>query len=212
MKVHIMTVGFTPEVFTSFIKEGGDKIVAIHSDKPEERTVNVIKELKKIVGASNIEEEYIKKDSFKEIIQKMIDIIKSTNKEDELYIHIGGGERHLALALLYATFFVDRKMKIVCTTRLPGERVTSFEHEILSSIKFYRKLSEPQSRIIKQLKSPMRLTEIVKKIIEKEGGNKDTLTPGIHRHVKRLVEEGILDYDEKERLYSLSIVGKFLTS
>jgi len=211
MRVHIMSVGFTPEVFESLkaaVKTGVDRAIAIHSKRSVSKEVSekvkaTIGEIKKWV---NTQEEFIVDESFEEAVRECIRILNSTNKNDELYVHIGGGERHIALALLYATFFTKRKMHLIVTTRI-GEfkTVGEFKTEVLPPIPNPFSLSSAQMKVLKAVKMDRKLKEIVEEL---RGEKKDY--PRVYRHLENLANMGLLSFNQDKKEYSTTFLGKLV--
>jgi len=206
MKTHVMTIGFTPQVFTTFISKGADRVVAIRSKQKDPRTDEVIKELRGIPGLEKKVEVVTPKseDSFKGLVKEMIRVLNSTPEKGEVFVHIGGGMRHMAAALLYATFFVDRDMQVVCTSRLPKGKKIAFEHETLPSIPLHFKLSPTRLKLLSVIKEPMSLTQIAEAL----GGEKKKQMPRAHRLLKSLVKDGFLEYNPKTKKYEKTVAGE----
>ena len=208
-----MTVGFTPKVFTDFIKYGADKIIAIHSDNEHPKVRETIRELKTLVkDTKSVQVKYVTRGkTFLEIVQEVMRTITSeTDSSDDIFVHIGGGERHMALALLYATFFCERKMQIVCTTRIKDGRTETlaFEHDVMPTMPVNLKLSKSQKEVMKALERGRPewngLTELAKIV----GGRREQTMPRIHRHLKNLTGIGLVEKNAKTRKYRLTIPGR----
>jgi len=217
MKVHIMTVGFTPRVFTTFeglAKLGADKIIAINSDNEHVKVQETIRALKSLVkDTKSLQIKYVTKGkTFLAIVQELLRTINAeTTPDDEVFVHIGGGERHLALALLYATFFCnDRKMKVVCTTRiLEGKNETLvFNHEIMPTMPLNLKLSKSQAEVMKALEARENSWKSLTELSKLMGGKKEKTMPRIHRHLKNLQAAGLVEKDEKTRKHRLTTPGQ----
>ena len=208
MKVHVMTIGFTPQVFTSFIRQGADRVIAIRSGNRDPQTDAVIAELERILGKRQVEVRVPKNDeSFGALVKEFIGILNSIPDGAEVFVHIGGGMRHLAAALLYSTMFIDRSVTIVCTSRLPKGNKVVFEHETFPNIPLHFKLSGAKAAVLDRISKPMKLVEIVGgKLSDKE---KRREMPRIHRLLKALIQDGLVEFNTETKRYSKTIAGEF---
>jgi len=197
-----MSVGFTPEIFEeslkTAVKKGADRAIVIHArSSKEEKLKETIQKIKSWISTK---EEYITDEPFEKAVAECIRILNSTDKDDELYIHIGGGERHVALALFYATFFVKRNMQLVVTIR----KADRFETETLPVIPNPFSLSPAQKKVLGAAKQNRKLKNIVDSL---KGGRKDY--PRIFRHLNNLVRMGLVS-SNPEKEYSQTLWGRLL--
>lgn len=208
MRVHILSTGFTPEVFSNplkaIAKTGADRAIAVRSKREmskddKAKALRVIAEVKKIVDDTR--EERVDDSSFENAVRDCIKILDSTGIEDELFVHIGGGERHIALALLYATLFVKRNTHILVTKRT-GE----FKPEVLPAIPSPYDLSEAQKQVLKTVGKSRKLKDIVATL----KGEKTKDYPRIYRHLENLVKMGLVDSDRKKREYARTLLGNLV--
>jgi CRISPR locus-related DNA-binding protein len=204
MKIHVMSVGFTPKVFEdslkTAVKTGADRAIVIHSKDRSERE-KVRETIENIKSWMSTREEFITDEPFEKAVRECIRILNSTGRDDELYIHIGGGERHIALALLYATFFVKRKMHLLVTIRKAGK----FKTEPLPPISAPFVLSSAQKKVLEAVKQDRKLKEIVDDL---KGERKDY--PRIFRHLNNLESMGFVSFNQDEKKYSQTFWGRLL--
>ena len=202
MRVHILSVGFTPKVFTHaagpLVKFGADKIIAVHTpitEEVKEKVAHTIDELNKLKVP--IEQITIKGDTFIDFVEAFIHIFNRFGDSDEIYLHIGGGEPHLRMALVYASFFSKKNIKLVPVVE-------------------YGQNDEYRYAVIPPL-SPVELTSAQKKVLrlvaEKQGQTlrdlavrqnaeaPESTAPGILRHLRRLMEYHLVDFDRDTKSY-----------
>ncbi len=206
MKVHVMTVGFTPQVFTAFIRQGADRVIAITSSSEDKRTREALEVLNRTPGLKGkIEEETPRQESFRGLVREMMGYLNSTSKDDKVFVHIGGGMRHMAAALLYATFFVDRRIQIVCTTRIGEGKKVLFEHETFPNLNIHSKLGESRQQVLNAINGEMKLVEIVEAL----NGDKKKNMPRVHRLLQKLKEAGLVEFNTETKKYSKTMAGEF---
>lgn len=205
MKIHLLTIGFTEEVFRKpLMSRGADRVIAIHSPRETDEVARTLRELRS--WGLDVEEKVLDDSNFRALVPRMLALIESQPREAELFAHIGGGERHMALALLYATFFAGREMEIIVTTRIKEGDKTTFEHDSLPALHFQRTLSAPKRKIMRILRRPMRLSEIVRKL----GGNPEREMPRVFQLLKTLKKDGFVGYDSETKLYEKTVVGEMV--
>ncbi|MBN1159608.1 MAG: hypothetical protein JXA43_00015 [Candidatus Diapherotrites archaeon] len=226
-KIHIGTIGFEPHIFLPVLTEGVDKLIVFRSSFPNDKTDAAIAHLKGMFtmqkppvssNMQNFEVFSLKKRAFIDLVNEIIDLVnKNTKPNDEVYVHIGGGLRLHATALLYASFFLERNIKIICTI-LPQEgllEVHTFPAPPLQQIAKPKELKI--LTVLRNLEAhqgsdrPIRLADIAnafsKTIKERNGKN---IVPGIHHHLKNLVEKGLIAFDSEKKEYKLTMMGNFL--
>ncbi len=208
MKVHVMTVGFTSEIFTTFIRHGADKVIAIRSKNRDPQTDKALDELGRVLGRGHVEVIVPEnEESFASLVKQFIRVLSSIPDGAEVFVHIGGGMRHLAAALLYATMFISRRVTIVSTSRLPKGGKLVFEHETFPNIPLHLKLSDAKLEVLRRISKPMKLVEVVgEKLSEKE---KRREMPRVHRLLKSLAEDGLVEYEPKGKTYRKTMAGEF---
>ena len=218
MKIHIVSLGFTPEVFTRIgLKTGGiDRIIIVRhrEEDPEnkKRAEAAIEEIEHFTGIKT-ETEFAKERKLMPLIFQFMRLLTRFGKDDEIFLHIGGGERHIPLALLYASFFVKRNINIVATVRqLSGQKI-DFEYEMIPAAPLYRPMSKTPRKILETLDNsgPLKLMQIVKKMPSaKSKKDESRLAPGVYKHLEKLRKMNYVRFDEGQRLYSISKTGKLL--
>ncbi|MFO7872317.1 MAG: DUF6293 family protein [Candidatus Undinarchaeales archaeon] len=218
MKIHVVSLGFTPEVFTRIgLKTGGIDRVIIVRHKTEEKenkkkVQDAIKEIEKYTGLET-ETEFAKKRELMPLIKQFTELFKNFSKNDEIYLHIGGGERHIPLAMLYASFFVKRNIKIVTTTRIKKGEEMDFDYEMLPAAPLYRPISEKKKKIMKilQKEGPSKLMKIVKKMPGvKDKKDEERVAPGAYKHLDQLKELNYVSFAEESKEYAITKLGKLL--
>ncbi|MFA6049173.1 MAG: hypothetical protein WC792_04510 [Candidatus Micrarchaeia archaeon] len=197
-----MSVGFTPEIFSSLLKAGADRAIAVHSKRPagkdaQQRARETINEIRRNIDTK---EERINDAPFENAVRDCIKILESTGKEDELFVHIGGGERHIALALLYATLFVKRNTHLIVTMRT-GE----LKPEILPAIPSPYNLSEAQKSVLNSVGKGRKLKDVVAAL----KGKKEKDYPRIYRHLENLAKLGLVTVSNKKE-YTRSLIGNLV--
>ncbi len=218
MKIHVVSLGFTPEVFTRIgLKTGGiDKIIIVRhktEDKEkQEKVKNAIEEIEKYTGLET-ETEFAEKREIMPLINQFTKLFKTFNEDDEIYLHIGGGERHIPLAMLYASFFVKRNITIVTTTRIKKGEEIDFDYEMLPSAPLYRPLAEKKLEILEKLdkNGDLKLMQLVNKMPDvKTKQDEGRVAPGIYKHLNQMKELGYVSYEENSKKYSITKIGKLL--
>src|SRR3989344_5343564 len=128
MRIHLIFPGFTQEVFTGqtapLLTIGADKILAIHTkvsdltiEEKVQQTLNSIKNVYK--GPFDYIE--LPKTAFSEIVLRIKKILESFSSKDIIYIHIGGGERHLAMASIFASSLTAQKINFISVVELENK-------------------------------------------------------------------------------------------
>jgi len=207
MRIHVITPGFTKEVYQILAKTGADRIVAVHSDfgtkETKEKVATTIREVEELTG-QKIDVRTTKGQKFEEFIKYFIDLFKEFSETDEIFIHLGGGERFLGIAAMYASFFVNRNIKAISTIEVTGKDRPKYSYDILPSLPLY-KLGKTKREILKVLKSnpDLTLTEIADKL-------KDVSKPAVHTHLAGLKSNGFIEFDEGTKTYHLSPTGSLI--
>jgi CRISPR locus-related DNA-binding protein len=184
----------------SLVQAGADKAIAVHAKRNvRQETKDAIREIKNWV---NTEERLIQDEPFEQAVRECISVLNSTGVDDELFVHVGGGERHVALALLYATFFVKRRMRIIVTTRT-GE----FKTESLPRMPLMFSPSGAQEKVLEALdKDGKPLGEVVAAL----KGDPKNDSPRVCRHLGNLADNGLVEQDPKTKKYSITFIGKLV--
>src|SRR5271157_3364122 len=103
-KIHILPTGFTPQVFTdsagAIVKEGADRIISLHTSGDEKEACRKVKatvrDIEKAFGI-RVEEREVPDKSFWSMTQHLVRLLSGFSFEDQLFLHLGGGKRHLGL-------------------------------------------------------------------------------------------------------------------
>jgi CRISPR locus-related DNA-binding protein len=207
MRIHVITPGFTKEVYQILAKIGADRIVAVHSafstKETREKVDNVIKEVEHLTG-QKVDFRVVKGEKFEEFIKYFIDLFKEFSETDQIFIHLGGGERFLGIAAMYASFFVNRNIKAISTIEVTGKDKPNFTYDVLPSLPLY-KIGKTKHNILRVLKeSPgLTLTEIFDKL-------KGVSKPAIHTHLTGLSNCGFIELEEGTKKYKLSSTGSLM--
>ncbi|MFC2154303.1 hypothetical protein ACFLRC_02350 [Candidatus Altiarchaeota archaeon] len=219
MKIHILSVGFTPDIFTNaktspLITKGADKIIAIHSSNlsPEnkQKVEKTIEALSNFTGIP-LQLHIIDDTSFANVVIELTQIINEYEGE-EVYIHITAGERHISSALFYAASFSETNSKIVVINRYK-EDIDLQNYFLLPRIPVYNKISQHQSQILNDLKEngESRLIEIVKRTSDtSEKEDIRRRSPGTFAHLKRLTNLGFISFDDFSKEYQITTTGRIL--
>lgn len=218
MKIHVVSLGFTPEVFTRIgLRTGGiDKVIIVrHKTEEEEdkkKVQDAIEEIEKYTGLKTVNE-FAKKRELMTLIKQFTELFKTFSKEDEIYLHIGGGERHIPLALLYASFFVQRNITVVTTTRIKKNGEMDFDYDMLPAAPLYRPISDKKNEILQVLEKegPSKLMGIVKKMSDvKNREDEGRVAPGVYKHLDQLKDLNYVSFAEDTKKYSITKLGKLL--
>ena len=207
MRIHVITPGFTKEVYQILAKTGADRIVAVHSafgDKEaKDKVATTIREVEELTG-QKIDVRTVREEKFEEFIKYFIDLFKEFSETDEIFIHLGGGERFLGIAAMYASFFVNRNIKAIATIEITGKEKPKYTYDILPSLPIYVP-GKTKREILKILKSSpdLTLTEIASKL-------KGVSKPAVHAHLADLKRSGFIEFNEGDRKYKLSPTGSLV--
>lgn len=216
MRVHIIPLGFTPEVFTNsqgpLMKNGADKIIAVHTKETDkqsreknEQTFNEIK--RKLVGV-DIERIDYDKMTFTEFVQAFVKLYDRFGNSDSIFVHIGGGQRHIGIALIYASFFTSKNVIMIPVLEY-GSNPADYEYEIVHPIRPVE-LTGAQKKILKLVMEKPGQT--LREISLRENSEKpESVSPTILRHLRNLVAHKLVLFDEKNKSYEAAELAGFFT-
>lgn len=208
LKIHILPVGFTPEVFTDatgpLIRIGADKIITLHTKVTEENIKEKVEKTKEEIKNSfrgvAIESIDVENESFIGIVQEYIKLLNRFGGSDQIYVHLGGGERHLGLALIYASFFSNKKITLIPVLEYGIGEKRTFKYEEIPPIKPIE-LTDTTKKVLGLVmeKDGQTLTEIAKRYSKDSDPVK--IAPSIFRHLKNLQDDNLVSFDQAEKSY-----------
>lgn len=202
MRVHILSVGFTPKVFTHaagpLVKFGADKIIAVHTPVTEdvkEKVAHTIEELSKLNVP--IEQITIKGENFIDFVETFIHLLDRFGDSDEIYLHIGGGEPHLRMALVYASFFSKKNIKLVPVVEY-GQN-DEYKYAVIPPLSPIE-LTTAQKKVLRLVAEKPNQT--LRDLASRQNAEAPASTaPGILRHLRRLVEYRLIDFERETKSY-----------
>ncbi|MCL5125526.1 MAG: hypothetical protein M1511_13720 [Deltaproteobacteria bacterium] len=158
MRIHIISPGFTPEVFVDeknieiapLGRIGVDKLVLIHTPYPNqeiEKKVELVVEKLETHLKMKSTRITLREKTFSKLINEIRQIIDSFGQGDEIYLHLEAGERHVVLAMAYASFFARRRVRLVFATEY-GSGKKDYQFEMMPPIPTY-KLTRKQKEALK---------------------------------------------------------------
>lgn len=222
LRIHIMPIGFTPEVFTvkdgplvelvlksktgPLVEVGTDKIITLHTRLNEEdneikaKVDKTINKLRETFPSIPLEEELIEEGSFMSAVKYCIRLLNRFGNSDQIFVHLGGGERHLGLALTYASFFSNNQIMLLPVLEYGIGNKKQFKYEQIPPLKPVE-ISDSNKKILQLVaeKDGQTLTEISKRI--SKNGDATTIAPSVFRHLKKLKECNLVDFDSTEKKY-----------
>ncbi len=210
MRIHILPVGFDASVFTHsagpLVKFGADKLITIHTPMTEEKdkVEKTINDLKKLQAP--IEHVSVESKTFVGIVQEFIKLFNRFGESDEIFVHIGGGQRHLGVALVYASFFSKRNIKLIPVLEY-GTATKSFEYAVIPQLSPIE-LTDPQKKILKLVaeKEGQTLRDLA---VRQNGADPETVAPGILRHLRNLIEYHLVSFDPMTKVYTATETARF---
>lgn len=207
MKIHIIPTGFTPIVFTdsagSIVREGADRIISLHEpykDRWEKATVEeTIKKVKETFRI-DVEQRLVRSKEFTGIVQELKELLLKFSEDDLVFLHLGGGQRHLGIALVYASFFARKKNTVlVAAVEYGFEKGRGFRFEELLPLVPQRPTSAQKKVLNAVIKcKKVRLTGIITEL----GGEFSSKAPSVLRHLRNLEGMNLVRYDHEEKTYS----------
>jgi predicted transcriptional regulator len=211
--VHIISPGFTTKVFVNnsapLVRIGVDKLVMIHCAYPDQKTEkdvqNVIESIEKYLKMKSTIIT-LREKTFSGLINEIHSIIEGFGQGDEIYLHLEGGERHVGLAMTYASFFVRRKIKLVFATEY-GSKDKEYRFEMMPPIPPYD-LTKKQMEILKLVADTegQTLTELSGRINEE---NPKNIAPAVLRQLKALSELNLIMVDQNgKKTYTITASGR----
>lgn len=212
-KIHILSTGFTPQVFTdsagAIVREGADRIISLHTSGDEKEACRKVKATVKDIEMTfgiHVEELEVPDKSFWSMTRHLVRILNGFSFEDRLFLHLGGGKRHLGLGLIYASFMVDRRITLVPTMEYGFKEGRRFSYEYVPTLK-PQKLTISQLMVLRILKEVDggRLTDVVAEMKQPFGSR----APSIYRHLKNLFSLNMVAFDPISKRYSITTLGEF---
>lgn len=212
MKIHILPVGFDASVFTHsagpLVKFGADKLITLHTPMTEEKekVEKTLNELKKLQAPT--EHVTVESKTFIGIVREFIRLFNRFGESDELFVHIGGGQRHLGVALVYASFFSKRNIKLIPVLEY-GSATKSYEYAVIPPLSPVE-LTDPQKRILKLVaeKEGQTLRDLA---VRQNSADPETVAPGILRHLRNLIEYHLVSFDPATKAYTATEIALFFS-
>lgn len=216
MRVHIIPLGFTPAVFTNsqgpLMKSGADKIIAIHTKESDpdskEKVEKTYNEVKKKLAGVDIERIDYDKMTFADFVGSFVKLYERFGNSDSIFVHIGGGQRHIGIALIYASFFTSKNVIMIPVLEY-GSNPADYEYEIVHPIKPVE-LTTAQKKILKLVmeKSGQTLREIS---LRENSEKPESVSPTILRHLRNLVVHKLVLFDGETKSYEAAELAGFFT-
>jgi len=213
MRVHIISPGFTTDVFVNntapLVRIGVDQLVMIHCTYPNQKIEKdvqaVIESVEKYLNMTSTIIT-LREKTFSGLINEIRHLIENFGQGDEIYLHLEGGERHVGLAMTYASFFVRRKIKLVFATEYGSEQ-KEYKFEMMPPIPLYD-LTKKQMEILKLVagKEGQTLTELSGRINEE---NPKNIAPAVLRQLKALGKLNLISVEQNgKKTYSITASGR----
>jgi len=193
MKIHFLAIGFTPGVFKPIASIGADKIIGFHIGPEDKKNKEVINFLEKNLGIKVVKKR-LEPQELEKLAKEVKKIVeKETNPGDEVYFHIGGGQRELGLALTLVSLALDYPVNLVLSR--PGVKPV-----ITKSVPVRTLLTEKQIKALKEINKTITLTELAEKL--------KIAKPGVHRMLSTLARYGLVE--KVEGGWKRSLVGELI--
>jgi predicted transcriptional regulator len=205
-----MPVGFTPEVFTSktgpLVQLGADRIIALHSafggQREREQVNTTIREIERVAGMK-VEKIVLNGKTMSQFIEECLKLLNSF-ATDDIHIHLGGGERFLSLALIYASVLSAAKPRFVIALEM--REGNGFTYDLMPAFSINAP-SRVQLEILRTITGkPQRLVEVSKRA---DYNNMRTASAGVYRHLKKLKEKGFVE-TTRNKEYKLTTLGEIV--
>jgi len=141
------------------------------------------------------------------MIEECIGLLKRFGPGDVVYLHLGGGERFVGIALLYASFFSKVNVRVVQVLEYGLDTTTPFRYEVFPSLPPYP-LSSAQRKVLSLVaeKAGQKLTELARRVSPEKP---ERVTPSLLRQLRNLQELGFVEQDEG-KTYAVSGSGKMV--
>ncbi len=213
MRIHVIAPGFDPAVFTyatgPMFRFGVDKLFSVHTpilDKETEikveRTLAKVEELTRLKA----DRKTLHSKTFPDLVDELRRFLNGFGDSDEIYVHLEGGERHVGLAMVYASFFVRKKLQVIIPTEY-GKDGKDGVLELMQPIPAME-LSDKQREVLRLVasKEGQTLTELAERI------NKDSPTsvaPGVFRQLRTLAGFKLVALVENgKKTYAITSTGR----
>jgi hypothetical protein len=191
-------------------KTGIDKLVIVHTLYPDEKIKKSVEEtVAKIELSLAIKGDRIWLGSqiFSDLVKEIKNELERFGSSDEIYLHLEGGERHIILAMCYASFFVRRNIRVLVTTKKYNKGVEERELSIIPAIPSYE-LTPVQHKALQLVaeRDGQTLTEISSRINKKKP---KAIAPAVLRNLRKLVELNLVSLSQKDKkVYSITASGR----
>ena len=186
------------------VQVGAEKIVTIHSPISDQvvrdKVNNTLKEVKKRFPIT-IEQMVVSQTSFMGFVNEFIRLFNSFEDSDDIFVHIGGGERHIGIALVYASSFSKKNIHLIPVLEYGHENV-EYKYALIPPL-MPVELTSTQRKVLKMVSNSPGLTLKDLALIENPEKPQST-APSLSRHLRNLVEYHLVDYDPKSRGYAPS--------